>query len=862
MPSFEAIVEALKSPLEAQRERAVQALVRSRDVRAVELLQRVVSEDESVAVRYLAKKGLFYLRKGLGEEGAADVPEEGAAAPSGLEAKLKAILEKGSDAQKIKLLRGLTSKKLTKALPILKVHPIEADNPEVRSNYVLTIGILGGENELSFVKDFLEDEDPRVRANTVEALEFLGTPKAYPLVVKTLSDPDNRIRANAIKALRHYGKVNCLALLGKMMEGKKLWMRDSAAYALSLLGGEDSLPLLVKAMKDPEPSVQDKARKGLERLADKGIRDAAEALRNFPKDRGEHSVEAFFEEDGPEMSFVVPEDDPLHADDPQERLRAVTEIVETRATDRMDDLMAAARGEGDGFVRAKMVIELGRLGGADLVQELQGFLKDPMDRVRANAVEAMAMADRDAAQPLLVGMLEDKNNRVRANAVVALRDYEHVSVVPCLRNMLGSPEVLMRKSAFYAITEVDTDEVGPLVEQLLSDEDEDLRQKARGFVEMSAADGIGWALEIQKAREGAGEPDEGPVDFEEFAAQEEADEDADSKALMSRASAEGAREKLARFRGLDVEGKRMMIEEAKNDIGLESYFFLREAVEDANFEIKIQAKMALRNFDEDFIQVADEDTGLEALFRPPEVQTMDYKGMKQATELTKDLNTRIQTAEQRGYWEGPFPTEYPILNALRDDTRENLQAIIAGEEIDRVFLCYQNDRLAPFRQGKKSLDSNRYSTIVGLGQATSRVAPASFHGTFMHTLKRPIYLLALCLESRLVLFLRGWFETTRCAYVEVAWPAIDQVEAEKVGDVTSVKIQVMGELVEIPELAPDEAKWIYDRAKEREESKMGHAIDDASREIRKLDLLRSGGVITEREYQTRRSVLDKSKKKK
>ena len=40
----------------------------------------------------------------------------------------------------------------------------------------------------------------------------------------------------------------------------------------------------------------------------------------------------------------------------------------------------------------------------------------------------------------------------------------------------------------------------------------------------------------------------------------------------------------------------------------------------------------------------------------------------------------------------------------------------------------------------------------------------------------------------------------------------------------------------------------------------GERLYGRDKEIRKLDLLRSGGVISEKDYQTRRSVLEKKRK--
>ena len=876
---FDAIVKSLKSPLEAERERAIQALVRTRDVRSVAILQKVASADESVAVRYMAKKGLFYLRKqlGLGElapEAASSSGESGVARKAELpQEKLRSILQGDDDGQKLKLLQALTRRKLHSALPLLLAHDISAESPEVRSNMVLVVGILGGEEELKFLRTFLDDPDPRVRANTIEAMEYLGSPRMYPLVVKALADPDNRIRTNAIKALRTYGKVNCLALLEKMVESPKVWMRDSAAYALGLIGEGENVRPLARLLDDGEPSVREKARGALEALAQRGVPGAAEALQAASppsQDTGIDSLfdvppeaaEVLFGRASPDADEEAAEDDPLRSPDAKTRIRGVEEIIETHDRDRLDDLLAAAREEEDGFVRAKMVIGLGRLADKAYLERLLPFLDDEVDRVRANAVEALALCDRDLSQPYLVPLLADSNNRVRANAVIALKSYPEVDVIETLREMATSPEPLVRRSAFYAITDIATPEAHALIRQMIDDEQEEMRKKVQDYVEMCADDGDQWARELRSQRQAIRGED---LAGEGFAAFEPTEETGTVGPKPDRGkSAMEARERLQRFRGLGMEGKRGMIAAARDDVCLESYFFLRELLEEEDFEIKVQAKMALRAFDDDMFHEAamEGSTDLAALLKPPEIRPLEYHGFKQSTELNKELNQRTSVAEQRGYWEGgPFPEEFVLLNALREDTREMIVEELGGEDLTGVYLCYFQDRMEPFRIGKKTLDSNRYANLVNLQNEVNRAPSDTFHGTLMHSQKRPAYLLALTTDERLILFLRGSVQTTVASVVSVHWAVMDRAEATRVGAGTSVSIEALGTLVELPEMRGDDARRIYERAREREDSRMKgqYQAMSTTREFRRIDLLLQGGVISEEEYQKRKALLERAK---
>lgn len=71
------------------------------------------------------------------------------------------------------------------------------------------------------------------------------------------------------------------------------------------------------------------------------------------------------------------------------------------------------------FVRSIGVKAMARAAGPDAVEAILPFLKDKDSRVRANAIEAIMLADRDSTD-FIRNILKDSDARVRANVVVAL----------------------------------------------------------------------------------------------------------------------------------------------------------------------------------------------------------------------------------------------------------------------------------------------------------------------------------------------------------------------------------------------------------------------------------------------------------
>lgn len=924
--SLDDILGSLESPLEAQRERAVHALVRTSDIRAIPALQRVATSDESVRIRYHAKKALFVLKQRFAKE----LPDDGTegvapAAPVDLE-RVRTILAGDDASRKLALLRILARLDMAAAKPVLVAAGRTESDGIVRSNILIVLGMLGDDGDIKDVASFLHDEDPRVRANAIEALEYIGHPNAYPIIVNALADPDNRIRANAIKALRNYGKVNVVNLLRKMLHSSQEWMRDSAAYALSMVAKEDALPLLVETLQDSHDTVRRRAAEGLRNLARRGNATAVTLVAELDRRPAADGVPAPCDLRALLDSHSAPRDNRLASPDPQIRMQELRIIVDERDTSRLFDVVELAQTEQDAFIRANAVIALGRLGDESLVDTVAGFLSSPVDRVRANAVEALSILGGERVPSLLIPFLDDANNRCKANAIIALKDHPYVNILKPLQQMVTSDELLMRKSAFYAVTDIATDEVIALLEPLANDADEDVRRNARHFLEMTGEGGNATARRIlerlpDRSREGADsltgdffsdgtldtaaseiaatKPGSGlldgarnldsAIDLDFGCLGEESALDGPSEISLddlsgdpdgpppaspvedhaSRPFMESVEEKPFRytidaFIGLPRAKKRAIIEELRNEVTVQAYLFLREVLNDKDFEVKCLAKVALKVFEgEDF---ASGETGKEQdrgwLFERPELQTVEYQGLKKTIMLSRDLNDKAQQYEYSKTWPGPFGEEFPLLNALREDTQDMLQFVLRDEKLRRATACFHHDRLKPFLEGKRSLDGNRFANVVTLTNVVHRIDPYSPSAKMLREIKRPIYLLALFGDERLVLFLRGPLETSFAKYLTVNYQQIDTVEVQEVTkELRTLVLHIHNDYVEIPELFEHLARPLHEFVMQRsienlkKEQVSGRFNPDD--ELKKLETLLSAGAITKKEYQTRKARIER-----
>src|SRR5258708_1483420 len=176
--STEGFLRDLDHPDEATRKIALLALGREREPRSIPPIRRMAQADESVELRFLAKKVLIYLASVLAQPVAGP-----AVGPAALDDPDPTVRSRA-------------------------LHVAAASGASVAT----AVGALGGRPEVELLEALATDADPRVRANTIEALEAIGDPATYPTFIRFVTDADNRIRANAIRALGKLGRANTTKL--------------------------------------------------------------------------------------------------------------------------------------------------------------------------------------------------------------------------------------------------------------------------------------------------------------------------------------------------------------------------------------------------------------------------------------------------------------------------------------------------------------------------------------------------------------------------------------------------------------------------------------------------------------------------
>jgi len=441
------IIELLKSTSENDRKKAVLILAKKPSKDNLLIIRDVAECDESVEVRFFARKALYCIKEALKPKVAGETTKT-----VNLKSIAKYFASDKSVEEKLAVVQHAINKNMTVITEAFIEQLQQETSSEVVSALLIAIGKLGDESKIKYIIPYLNDDNSRVRANAIEALEYTGSTKIYPYVISKIEDSDNRVRSNAAKALKKLDSVTALRILKAMLASNNHAMQASAAYVMRFILDEANVELLAPLLNSMDDAVKENVIIALTKYKENGMKKAADLLKNT----GTIQAPAT----GPLKGSIVAKSledklaEALAGGDSKARIDAVNESMQLGGLGAGKVLVDHLKQERDNKVIATILICLGRLQYKDSIDEIVKRLKTRDDRCRANAVEAIRLiGDRDALKNV-VNSLKDKNNRVKANAIIALNGEDYVDLFTPLSEMSESAEELMQKSAIYAIMEI------------------------------------------------------------------------------------------------------------------------------------------------------------------------------------------------------------------------------------------------------------------------------------------------------------------------------------------------------------------------------------------------------------------------
>ena len=157
-------------------------------------------------------------------------------------------------------------------LPLCKIMEEEED-PNVKMNIALALGIIGEEKSMDTLKKAMKDENPLVRCSAATAIGGITSEESVALL-KNIMDNDEswRVKRSAIMSLMKFREDSAFSVIITAINDSEPAVRASAAIALGEMGIEEGIePLETMLSHDPEPSVRKEAILALQEIGGEAI---------------------------------------------------------------------------------------------------------------------------------------------------------------------------------------------------------------------------------------------------------------------------------------------------------------------------------------------------------------------------------------------------------------------------------------------------------------------------------------------------------------------------------------------------------------------------------------------------------------
>jgi HEAT repeat protein/Flp pilus assembly protein TadD len=294
---------------------------------------------------------------------------------------------------------------------------------------------------------FLSHQDPRLKEEGAKALEKICDPEAIiPLTEAILKEKQDSSMPEALAAIGD--EISFRNLLTAFAEADKE-IRPNIALALGNFKDKIAVDALVSGLSDLDANVRYASITSLGRIKD------LNTVSNLLGCLGESN----------EWIFLNVVD-------------ALAKIGNHKATNPLVAFFLRERNERK---RAAIISALGQLGDLTTVATLTRALRDPDDRVKANAIEAFSKLGlpSDKVFALIQPFFNYSSNRVRGNALVAAYKIGKVSELKSsIRSMTVDPSKWVRATAAYILSVIDCDNALEYLIELLKDDEPDVRKNA------------------------------------------------------------------------------------------------------------------------------------------------------------------------------------------------------------------------------------------------------------------------------------------------------------------------------------------------------------------------------------------------
>lgn len=254
---------------------------------------------------------------------------------------------------------------------------------------------------------------------------------------------------------------------------------EDAIYAIAYISKEKAVDALLEKVKQKTTENRDIITEQLGNY--KNNPKVLEALKELLKDEDRHvrfqAINSLFSIGGKSAAIALC--DVISDPDEWISMSALKALCKLKEHETIPFLAEQFKRDTDLRRKAQMVSFLSAFRSVTLVSIFDEGLKGKDARLKANSIEAIAeleLPEREIKQRILP-FLQDPNNRIRANAILALAKSEPELVRPEIIKMVESNDVQLRRSAAFILGKINPEKNLELAEKLISDPSADVRKR-------------------------------------------------------------------------------------------------------------------------------------------------------------------------------------------------------------------------------------------------------------------------------------------------------------------------------------------------------------------------------------------------
>ena len=251
-----------------------------------------------------------------------------------------------------------------------------------------------------------------------------------------------------------------------------------AIVALSLFDVKETVDYFLEKLKDPRTLHRDLM---VECLGNMKKQDLVQPIKEFLKDEDRQvrfqAAYALYNIGGREAALAMCE----YISDPDEwiSMTILRLLCKMKELDTIPILIEKYQADTDLRRKALMISFLSRFKSITLLSAFDDALQARDARLRANAIEAIGdlKLPVDELRKRIVPYLNDPNNRIRANAILAMAKIAPEKVKAQIVEMCNSDDIQLRRSAAFILCMIPPIDFFNEAEKLIVDENETVRKR-------------------------------------------------------------------------------------------------------------------------------------------------------------------------------------------------------------------------------------------------------------------------------------------------------------------------------------------------------------------------------------------------